>query len=241
MEYLISVIIPTYNGLDYLKKCSLPSVLNQSYKNVEVIIVNDGGDASMKSFVDNIKDKVWFDIKYFEVERPAYKNAKEAWSVGGAKSRNFALDICQGQLIAPLDQDDMWCPNHLESRVNFFIKNPNTVFTYSKSVVLANKENRGTLGSELTSAIKIAYKSHSTGANYIPHLTVVYRDSLKSYRYLTQGEKPADYMLWKQMITDGVDMDFINEVQAISNWKNNGFDFLKEYYEKEYQKELIWL
>lgn len=232
MKPLVSVIIPTFQGVELLLKVSLPSVLNQTCRRLEIIVVNDGADAQMEAAVACAQRATDIPIKYFEAHRAAYSDQKSQWAVGGAASRNLALDQICGDYVMPLDQDDMIGPGMIASRLHFFKNNPEAQLTYSKCAVVYQNEYHGELGQKLCQNKINGYIQTVTGANYIPHLTVMYRSGLKHYRYPTQGQKAADYMMWKQMITDGIRMDFIDQVQAIYNGKNNGFDFLADQYNK---------
>jgi len=112
---LISVYIPTYNRPDLLIKRGVQSVLNQTYKNFELIIVDDGSN------LDKIPD---FDydprISYFYLPpRKHLKDKKADWLLGPTRAANFALDICRGSWIARNDDDDIWTRRHLEKLLRF--------------------------------------------------------------------------------------------------------------------------
>ena len=95
MKNLVSIIMPSYNTANYISE-SINSVMNQTYKNWELIIVDDcstdNTDEIVKKF---LKDKR---IRYF-------KNNKNS---GAAISRNKALREAKGRWIAFLDSDDLW-------------------------------------------------------------------------------------------------------------------------------------
>ena len=100
-EELISIIVPIYNSGRYLRQC-LDSIINQSYKNFEVLLINDGSvdDSAMicKEYVE--KDSR---IRYFENEN------------GGVSSaRNFGIKHSRGEYITFIDSDDWVEPNYLE-------------------------------------------------------------------------------------------------------------------------------
>lgn len=93
-KMLISVIIPVYNVENYLRRC-LDSVLNQTYKNLEIILVDDGSTDGSAAICDEylLKDNR---IKVFHKENG-----------GQSSARNFALDIMQGEYICFIDADDL--------------------------------------------------------------------------------------------------------------------------------------
>lgn len=96
---LISVIIPTYNRVGYLKE-AIESVLQQSYPEIELIVVDDGSTDGTRELVASYDQRV----KYF------YQQNLER---GAARNRGILSS--QGEYIAFLDSDDLWLPNHLES------------------------------------------------------------------------------------------------------------------------------
>ena len=103
--FLISIVIPVYNAEKYLEQC-LNSIKNQTYKNFEVILVNDGSiDHSESICMDFVKVDTRF--KYFTKVN------------GGASSaRNFGLDNVTGNYITFIDADDWVDENHLEVLIN---------------------------------------------------------------------------------------------------------------------------
>ena len=111
---LVSVIVPFYNGEQYLVE-TIESVLNQHYKHWELILVDDGSSdgstAIAKAFADDFPDKIF----YFEHDGHANKAA--------AATRNLGLRKARGELIAFLDADDIWLPNKLHNQVNIFHQN----------------------------------------------------------------------------------------------------------------------
>lgn len=123
----ISVIIPTYNRPKLLKR-AIGSVLNQSYQNFEIIVVNDAGEDS-SNIVHSFKDSR---IKYYRHES----------NKGLAGARNTGLAHATGDLIAYLDDDDIFLPHHLEKMVHVFLTKSADV-VYSKAVKRIEKEVSG--------------------------------------------------------------------------------------------------
>ena len=102
---LVSIIMPSYNTAAYIKE-SIQSVLNQTYTNWELIIVDDCSTDSTDEVLETIIDSR---IRYF-------KNDKNS---GAAVSRNKALREAKGLWIAFLDSDDLWMPEKLENQIYF--------------------------------------------------------------------------------------------------------------------------
>jgi len=100
---LVSVLIPTFNRPRYLSE-ALASVLHQSYGNLQVIVVNDGGE-DVSNIIDSYRDP-----------RLVFINRKE--NRGKAFSLNEALTRAEGKYVAYLDDDDLYYPHHIETLVN---------------------------------------------------------------------------------------------------------------------------
>jgi glycosyltransferase involved in cell wall biosynthesis len=106
MDKKVSVIINFHNGEKFLSQC-LESVLNQEYKNLEVILWDNCSDDNSKKIVTKYKDNR---IIYFFSEK------KETLY----KARNQAISKTSGDLVAFLDSDDWWEKNYISSRANLF-------------------------------------------------------------------------------------------------------------------------
>ncbi len=100
---MVSMLIPTFNRPRYLSE-ALASALNQSYKNLQVIVINDGGE-DVSGVVSSFGDS-----------RLTFINRKE--NRGKAFSLNEALIRAEGKYIAYLDDDDLYYPNHIETLVD---------------------------------------------------------------------------------------------------------------------------
>jgi len=106
MDKKVSVIINFHNGEKFLSQC-LESVLNQEYKNLEVILWDNCSDDNSKKIVTKYKDNR---IIYF------FREKKETLY----KARNQAISKTSGDLVAFLDSDDWWEKNYISSRANLF-------------------------------------------------------------------------------------------------------------------------
>jgi len=131
MKPLISIIIPTYNRANLLVK-AIKSVFSQTYKNFELIIVNDGSTDNTKQIIDNFK-KQTNKIKYI-------------WEInsGTAKAKNTGIKNTEGKYIAFLDSDDEWLPKKLEKQLELFKKstNSNLGFVGCNTFIIDKKNNK---------------------------------------------------------------------------------------------------
>ncbi|MFI3328900.1 MAG: glycosyltransferase family 2 protein [bacterium] len=123
---LISIITPLYNNEKYIKD-TINSVLNQTYENWEMIIVDDKSN-------DN-----GFDIASAINDDRIILLSNET-NLGVSKTRNKAIDIARGRYIAFLDSDDIWESNYLESQLNFMKFNECVACTSSVDRVTADNQ-----------------------------------------------------------------------------------------------------
>lgn len=115
---LVSVIMPAYNAERYIEE-SITSVLNQSHKNIELIIVNDCSTDNTLKLVESIAQK---DKRVVVINN--------SFNLGCAESRNRALAIAKGEYIAFCDSDDVWVKNKIEKQLNHIKENDvDMVFT----------------------------------------------------------------------------------------------------------------
>lgn len=124
---LISVILPVYNGEKYLQR-AVQSILDQTFKDFEILIIDDGSTDSSGEIVSSFKDDR---IRYI-------KNSENLKLI---KSLNKGLSLAKGQYIARMDGDDIAAPNRLELQLNYMSKNPD-VAVLGTNVWIIDKNNR---------------------------------------------------------------------------------------------------
>lgn len=125
IDGLVSIIMPSWNTGRFIAE-SIQSVINQTYKNWELIIVDDCSTDNTDNIVETFHDDR---IRYLKNEK----------NNGAALTRNRALRKAQGEWIAFLDSDDLWLPKKLEHQIKFMKKN-NLVFSYHEYVKI-NEES----------------------------------------------------------------------------------------------------
>ena len=112
----ISVIIPVFNGEKTIEE-TINSILNQTFKDIEIIIINDGSTDATLEIIKNISDSR---IKIF-----SYPNA------GLSVCRNRGIDRAKGEYISFIDADDLWTPDKLELQWQALQSNPQAAVAYS--------------------------------------------------------------------------------------------------------------
>ena len=125
---LVSVIIPFFNEVDYFDDC-INSVLNQTYRNIEIIVIND---CSAK---ENVQQLVNYQKKYPE-KIFIYHNQ---FNQGAGESRNLGITKAKGKYISFIDADDFWIPEKIETQINL-IKEKNLKFIHSSYWIIDENE-----------------------------------------------------------------------------------------------------
>ncbi|MDD7022585.1 MAG: glycosyltransferase [Aeromonadales bacterium] len=116
----VSIIMPVYNvDKNYLIK-AIQSILNQSYKNFELIIIDDGSKEDVNQLIHKFEDPRIY----------IYRNETNK---GVVEARNIGLKKSSGEFIAFMDSDDISLPIRLKDEVNLLIKNPDVGIVFSNA------------------------------------------------------------------------------------------------------------
>ena len=177
MEELVSVIMPSYNSSKYIKD-SVESVLNQTYKNIELIIVDDCSTDDTVDIINSCKDKR---IRLFINEQ----------NQGAALSRNKALREAQGKYIAFLDSDDIWVNNKLEKQIKF-MQERDYSFTYTDYRIC----NNGKWENVIRTAPNVMNYRKIINYCYIFTSTIVYEREKIGLIQIQDLKKNNDYAMW---------------------------------------------
>lgn len=121
---LVSVIIPTYNRAHFVVE-SIHSVLAQTYKNLEVIVVDDGSIDDTEELITAISD---MRLRYIRQSNSGRSNA-----------RNHALSLARGKYITFLDSDDLYLPNKIELQVAYLKSHPGVGMVYTSAHCINDK------------------------------------------------------------------------------------------------------
>ncbi len=105
----ISVVVPTYNRAYCLKR-AVDSVYSQSYKNLEVIVVDDGSDDDTQTLIDSMQERTsfYFNLRYIRIAH-----------AGVSRARNTGIQAAAGEWIAFLDSDDYWLEGKLKKQLDY--------------------------------------------------------------------------------------------------------------------------
>lgn len=216
MSELISIITPTYNCERFIGE-TIESVLKQTYKNWEMIIVDDCSTDNtyevVKKYADNDSR-----IKYYLLEENS----------GAAVARTKAMQLATGDYMAFLDSDDLWISNKLECQLKFMKEN-NYNFTCTEYEQI--DEN----GKSLNKVIKVKNKTNYNGVLLscpVGNSTVMYNVSKMGKFQVPNIRKRNDDALWLQMLKkeeyiyglDNILMEYRIRTNSISS---NKLDLVK--------------
>lgn len=201
---LVSIIMPSYNTANYISD-SIHSVLNQTYNNWELIIVDDcstdGTDEIVASFLSDPR------IKYFKNETNS----------GAAVTRNRALREAKGKWIAFLDSDDLWMPDKLKKQIRFMNENGyHFSFTNYSEI-----DDYGESLNTLWTAPKRVGKARMAMFNYMGCLTVMYDRDYVGLIQVADIKKRNDYAIWVKVV-EKCDAYLLDECLASYRVRSNG-------------------
>ncbi len=174
---LVSIIMPSWNTENYIAK-SIQSVIDQTYKNWELIIVDDCSSDHTDEIVASFQD-----------ERIIY--LKNEQNRGAALTRNKALREAQGEWIAFLDSDDLWEPQKLEYQIRFMKKN-NLIFSYHEYEKIDEKSRPLNI---FVSGPEIVTKRKMYNYGYPGCLTFMYNANAMGTIQIKDVKKNNDYAI----------------------------------------------
>ncbi|NUZ10657.1 glycosyltransferase family 2 protein [Pseudoalteromonas sp. McH1-7] len=181
-DTLVSIIMPAYNVEAYIG-LSIESVLQQVYKNWELIIVDDcSNDRTVEKVQNFLTDN-------------RIRLIKNSRNLGGAGSRNKAIKAAKGRYIAFLDSDDLWIPEKLEKQVLFMLDR-NIGFSFSAHTTIDEHGN-------ILDVIDVPDKVDFRGLlkhNCIGCLTAMYDTEPHGKIYMPLVKKRQDFALWLELL-----------------------------------------
>ena len=176
---LISVIIPYYKKKEYITS-SINSVLNQTYKNLEIIIIYDDLNKEDLNLLKKIKKK--------DKRIKIYINKK---NLGAGRSRNKGIKLSKGIFVAFLDSDDLWKKNKLKKQIFFMKKNGINASHTSYTIINSNNKIVGSRNAKDMS-YKLLLKSCDIGLSTV----VLKKEIITSKIKFANIKTKEDYVLW---------------------------------------------
>lgn len=186
---LISVIVPTYNRADLILE-TVDSILGQTYHNIEVIIVSDGGTDSTPEVLSSICDeRLQFIMLQKNNGRPAVP-------------RNVGLRKAKGKYIAFCDDDDVWYPQKLEQQVKILTNNSDILLTCSNAITFPDEHPRVCVSKWKNQTISYDYAINNS--NLVVNSTVLFRkEIIEIIGYIDEDpvlKAVEDYDYWLRLL-----------------------------------------
>lgn len=178
----VSIIMPAFNVSEFICE-SIDSVISQTFKDWELIIVNDNSTDSTHQLV----------TPYLKDER--IKLINNSNNLGGAGSRNVAIKESKGRYIAFLDSDDLWADDKLRKQITFMQENK-IGFSYTE---YSNVDELGNLLNNIPIPTKVSFK-HLLKHNYIGCLTAIYDTEPYGKVFMPLVKKRQDFALWLELL-----------------------------------------
>lgn len=197
---LISIIITYYKKKSYIKD-TFKSILNQKYKNYEIIFIYDDENKGDLSYIEKLLSK--FKKKKIIINKKNF---------GVAKSRNIAVKFCKGEYIAFLDSDDIWQRNKLYDQINFMKKNRAQFSFTSYNMIDSNNKIIGT-----RKALQDANYSNLYKSNFIGLSTVMINKKMFSEIRFPNLKTQEDFALWLNLLRKGFKLTHFNK--NLSAWR----------------------
>ena len=223
----MTIGIPLYNHEKYIEQC-LESIVNQTYKNIEIIIIDDGSlDNSYKvakQFMSEQNKNTNFIIKTRENQ-------------GMCNTLNEIAKQAKGKYISFIGSDDYWTINKIEEQVAFLENNPHVILVHSNSIKV-NESNKeiGTLDYSKKKNSGYIFDSIIYGEGGINTPSHLYKTEVyKKIGYYDPSFKFEDTDFWLRL-TEIFKIGFINKFHTYYRWHGNNMsssdNMLKFYYEE---------
>lgn len=206
----VSVLVPFYNSEAYIRQC-INSILNQTFTDFELVLLNDGSTDKSEEIVQSYNDKR---IKYYKNER----------NLGIPISHNKLMDLAQGEYLALVDSDNICLPERLQKQVEFLDNHPDVTVVGSWGELFNNfpavtllqkiKKNFINLGWVWCQPAEVTLEETLRG-NTCMHSSMMIRHQdfkNKNIRYNPDFDVAEDYDLLRQILVSGLKICNIQEV-----------------------------
>ena len=202
-EPLVTVRIPTWRGHERLVQRTIPSILEGTYANVEVLVCSDGPDPEARAAVEALaaRDRR---VRYLELPaRPVHPaHPWSFWETTGLRAANHALEHARGRFIAPLDHDDEFTATHIADLLER-ARAERADLVHAQALCEQRSGPPTIVGRE------------RLGHGHVCHGAVLYSDRLAHMRYDTAcwlGEEPGDWNMWRRMQELGARVAYLDRV-----------------------------
>ncbi len=216
-EIPVTVLLPVYNCERYLAQ-AIRTVLNQSFKDFELLIINDGSTDSSEAIIGSFGD-------------PRIRYLKNETNQGLVNTLNRGLAAAAGKYIARMDGDDLMNENRLRLQLDFLLENPSFALVAS-TVELINEAGdfTGYWEQDKNNLTPGAIHRNLPKYNCIGHPTIMARSEiLKKFSYLASQKLAEDYDLWLRMAAEGYQIAKLNQPLVQHRILGNSFTRTRKY------------
>ena len=195
----ISVVLPVYNSQKYIAT-SIQSVLDQTFKDFELIIINDGSTDNSENIILTFTD-----------ERIVY--LKNKINQGLINSLNQGIKIAQGNYVARMDADDICIKDRFEKQIQFLEDNKTVAVVASTVLFLVDEQvNIGNWNIDKKTILPSTIRNKMIFENCIAHPSVIIKTSIiKEVLYNQSQKNVEDYYLWLRLLNRGMTIAKIAE------------------------------
>ncbi len=196
---MISVILPVFNTEKYVKQ-AIDSILNQTYKNFELIVIDDCSTDNTKNILLSYDDSrikiIWKDI-----------------NSGYVESLNRGIKLARGIYIARMDADDIAHPDRFKKQLSYMISHPEvSVLACHIKLINHNNEFVGTWKNDIRCKTVESIRKTIPYENCICHPSVMMKQNIfDKFLYNLNQYGSEDWDLWMRLIRNGFIIDKINE------------------------------
>ena len=186
--YKVSIIITYFRKKKFFRE-TVSSILNQTYKNFEVIIIYDDEN---REELNHIKDIIKNDIRF-----KLFTNKK---NLGAGLSRNKGISLAKGKYICFIDADDIWTKNKLKIQLNFMEKKDISCSHTSYTIVDALGKKKAFREAKDYNNYFDLRKSCNIGLSTV----IIRKDLLKKKFRFPKIKTKEDFVLWLKIVKDGI-------------------------------------
>jgi glycosyltransferase involved in cell wall biosynthesis len=216
----ISILFPVYNGAEYLSG-AINSLLQQSFKNFEILLINDGSTDDSQKVIETFDDK--------RIKKILHRKNK-----GLISTLNEGLILSRGEYIARMDQDDLSSPNRLEKQLTYLQNHPNVSIVGSLAGVMNEK-------GEILEIMPVPIYSDDISfglsiKNCFIHGSVMLNRKMipeEVLSYPTESVHAEDYAFWINLRKNNLQMHNLPEVLYF--WRSHGKSISRMAYKEQSQ------
>lgn len=219
----VSILMPVYNSEQYLAE-AIDSILIQTFKDWELIIINDGSTDSSETIIRNYQDSRIYYIRNTE-------NLKLI------KTLNKGLDYCHGKYIARMDADDSCFPERLRYQVEFLDNNLDYMMCGTNAVVIDGYSNKTGKIYNLPDDNLLQVNLLFSPA-FIHPSVMIRREALQNNRYDEDYKHVEDYQLWCRIAQQGKVANLQRNLLAY-RWHDSNISVLNKEVQEEMKDQII--